>query len=137
MEQIAKDLKDKGVAFSMVYTREPHAGKKVSGFDFTDKKQTRTYQERVDYALEMLKHYKQERPILIDEFGENSLQQKIGGGVPNSLLVIDPEGKVALWQEWSDPDGLREKLQDMTGAAASAGAPGRPAGQSNPPATTP
>jgi len=137
MEQIAKDFKDKGVAFYMVYTREPHAGEKLLGFNFSGKKQTRTHRERVDHALGMLKQYRQERPILIDEFGENSLQEKIGGGVPNSLLVIDPEGRAALWQQWSDPKALREKLQDMTGPAADASAPELPAGRSNAPAPTP
>lgn len=125
MDKIAKDFKDKGVAFYMLYTREPHAGQKLREFDFSKKKQTKTREERVDYAVAMIKQYSQFRPVLIDTFGEKCLQRTIGGSMPNSLIVVDKEGKVALWQAWSDAKALRKKLEEMTGtkpAAAPAGA---------------
>jgi hypothetical protein len=115
MDKIAKDFKDHGVVSYMLYTREPHAGQKMEDFDFSTKTQTKTHQERVDYALEMLKEYAQTRPVLIDTFGDECLQKTIGGGMPNSLIVLDKEGKVALWQEWSDSKALRKKLVEMTG----------------------
>ena len=115
MDRIAKDFKDHGVVFYMLYTREPHAGQKMGKFDFSEKKQTKTNKERVDYALEMLKEYSQFRPVLIDTFGEKCLQNTLGGKMPNSLVVVDKEGKVALWQAWSNPKELRKKLVDMTG----------------------
>jgi hypothetical protein len=115
MDKIAKDFKDKGVAFYMLYTREPHAGQKMRGFDFSEKKQTETREERVDYALAMIKQYSQFRPVLIDTFGEKCLQKTVGGNMPNSLIVVDKEGKVALWQAWSDAKALRKKLEEMTG----------------------
>ncbi|MFC1736708.1 hypothetical protein ACFL1X_11370 [Candidatus Hydrogenedentota bacterium] len=127
MEKIAKDFKDADVVFYMLYTREPHPGQKMGpggrggkaaadwNFDFSDKKQTKTHEERVDYALEMMKEYSEERSILVDTFGEKCLQKTLGGGRPNSLIVIDKEGKVALWQSWSSPNGLRKKLDEMTG----------------------
>ena len=119
MDKIAKDFKDKGVEFYMLYTREPHAGQEMGRYDFSEKKQTRTHKERVDYALEMIKEHSEERRVLIDEFGDKSLQKKIGGGRPNSLIVVDKEGKVALWQGWSDPEKLRTKLEEMTKPAKS------------------
>jgi hypothetical protein len=115
MEKIAKDFKDGGVVFYMLYTREPHPGQDRGEFNFSDKKQTKTAKERVDYALEMMKEYSQERPILIDKFGEEPLQKTIGGNRPNSLIVVDREGKVALWQDWSEPAALHKKLCEMTG----------------------
>ena len=121
MEKIARDFKEKDVVFYMLYTREPHAGQQMGRFDFSDKKQTATREERVDYALEMLKERSQERPVLIDEFGENCLQQTLGGNRPNSLVVIDREGRLALWQNWSDPVALREKLEEMTSESGKPG----------------
>ncbi len=115
MLKIAKDFKDKDVVFFVLYTREPHATQKVGKFDFSDKKQTKTRKERVDYAIEMLKEYGEERPILIDTFGKTCLQKTIGAGMPNSLIVIDKDRKAVLWQSWSDPDKLRAKLDEMTG----------------------
>lgn len=115
MEKIAKDFKDHGVVFYVLYTREPHAGAKLQGRDFTKKKQTQTHQERVDNALELLKDKAKNRPIMIDTFGDRCLQKTIGGGRPNSLVVMDKRGKVALWQDWSDAKKLREKLEELTG----------------------
>jgi len=98
----------------MLYTREPHAGHKMREFDFSKTKQTKTKEERVDYALAMIKEFSQLRPVLIDTFGEKCLQRTIGGGMPNSLIVVDKEGKVALWQAWSDAKALRKGLEEMT-----------------------
>jgi hypothetical protein len=119
MDQIAKDFKDKGVEFYMLYTREPHAGQKMREWDFSDKKQTKSHQERIDYALEMMKEYAQHRPILIDTFGDKCVQKTLGGNMPNSLVVIDGDGKLVLWQLWSDAKKLRTKLEEMTGTVTS------------------
>ena len=115
MDKIAKGFKAKGVVSTMLYTREPHAGQKRTGFDFSDKKQTKTHQERVDYALTMMKAYAEHRAILIDTFGDDCVQKKLGGNRPNSLIVVDREGKLVLWQDWSDPHLLQKKLEEMTG----------------------
>jgi hypothetical protein len=115
MDKIAKGFAAKGVVCTMLYTREPHAGQKRSGFDFSDTRQTKTHEERIDYALAMMKAYAEHRPILIDTFGEDCIQKKIGGNQPNSLIVVDRKGKLALWQAWSDPHELQKKLEEMTG----------------------
>ena len=114
MDKIAQDFEDKDVVFYTVYTREPHAGEDRGRYDFSDKKQTRTEAERVVYAAEMIKKRGVKRSILIDTFGPKSVQNVLGNGRPNSLIVIDLQGKVALWQSWSDPKKLRAKLEEMT-----------------------
>ena len=119
MEKIAKEYKEKGVEFYQLYTREPHPGQDLSKrsgderYDFSDKKQTKTTEEREEYADEMVGEFGQERPVLIDIFGKDCVQNWLGGGAPNSLAVIDREGKLALWQVWSDAKKLREKLDEM------------------------
>lgn len=115
MDKIARDFQDKGVVFYMLYTREPHAGQQMRNFDFTDKVQTKTHEQRVEYALGMLETYSQHRPILVDTFGKDCVQMTIGGNRPNSLILVDEEGKLVLWQRWSDSDELRKKLQELTG----------------------
>ena len=114
MLKVVEEFKDKGVAFLVVYTREPHAGQKFMGYDFSDKEQTKTHDERVENAKELIDKHGETRTILIDEFGDKSVQKTIGGGRPNSLVVVDKDGKVALWQGWSNPAELRKKLEEMT-----------------------
>lgn len=116
MNQLAKDYKDKDVVSYVLYTREPHAGQNRGreGMDFSEKKQTATHEERVDYAKQMLKDFPDEkRDILIDTFGPECIQIKYGAGRPNSLLVIDKKGKLVLWQEWANPEKIRAKLNEM------------------------
>lgn len=115
MDKIYMDYKDKDVIFYSLYTREPHPGQIRGGYDFSDIKQTQTHEERVAYAEEMIEQTKQKRPIIIDTFGENCIQNTLGGGMPNSAFIIDKEGKLALWQKWSDPNAIRAKLEEMTG----------------------
>jgi len=137
MNKIANDFKDKGVVFYVLYTREPHAGQDMTrgfGMDFSNVKPTRTHQERVDYAKGMVKEFNERRTILVDTFGEDCLQRTIGGGRPNSMIVVDKEGKIALWQDWGNPAELRRTLEKMTGTkpSATSGSPrnrARPAGE--------
>lgn len=118
MDSIAVNYKDKGVIFYNLYTREPHPGQGTRGdderYDFTNKKQTATHEERVDYALQMIKDFNQVRPIMVDIFGPDCVQNWLGGSWPNSLIVIDREGILQLWQSWANVEGLREKLEEMT-----------------------
>ncbi len=121
MEKIAVDFKEHSVVFYNLYTREPHPGQDTSRrsgdkrLDFTNIPQTKTMDEREVYALKMIKDWSQNRPIMIDTFGDDCVQKWLGGGAPNSLAVIDRDGKLVLWQVWSDAEGLRKKLEEMTG----------------------
>jgi hypothetical protein len=127
MDKIATDFKDKGVVFYNLYTREPHPGEdtrrknKETGertgdnrMNFTEIPQTKTMEEREEYALKMLKDWNQVRPIMVDTFDKNCVQKWLGGNAPNSLAVIDRDGKLALWQVWSNAKELRAKIEEMT-----------------------
>ena len=123
MDKLAADFKDNGVDFYNVYTREPHPGEDYSEkrdderMDFTNKKSTETQEERRAYAREMVKKFGNTRPIMIDRIGKDCVQNNLGGNAPNSLALIDAEGKLVLWQPWSDPNELRTKLEELTGKA--------------------
>ena len=114
MDKIYEDFKYKDVVFYNLYTREPHPGQKFGKFDFSNKKQTKSFEERLAYAKEMIKERNQKRPIIIDTFGKDCIQNSLGGRMPNSLVVIDKNGKIALWQDWSNSRKLRAKLEEMT-----------------------
>jgi hypothetical protein len=127
MDKIAVDYKDKGVEFYNLYTREPHAGEdrsKRNGdkrYDWTNVPQTKTMGEREDYALKMIKDFNQVRPILIDIFpdsekGIKTVQKWLGGGAPNSGIVIDRNGKMVFWQDWAKPNDLRENIEKLLAA---------------------
>ncbi len=120
MDKVAADFKEKGVDFYNVYTREPHPGEDYSEreddkrFDFTDKTSTKTYEDRLANALDMIKSFGNNRPIMVDLVGKDCVQNGLGGGAPNSLALIDREGKLVLWQAWSNAKELRAKLEEMT-----------------------
>ena len=116
MNKISEDFKDKGVLVYTVYTREPHAGETFAGYDFSKREQTKTQKERVNYARVLIEEHGLKFPVLIDTFSPDCVQETLGYGAPNSTIVIDKEGKTALWQTWTDPDGLRKKLEEMTGS---------------------
>ncbi len=111
-----KNTKDKDVEFYTVYTQEPHAGEKMRSYDFSDRKQTKTVDDRVNYAKILVEDHGLKRPIIIDGFAKDNLQNTLGGGAPNSMLLIDREGKAALFQPWSDPIGLEKKLDKLIDA---------------------
>lgn len=136
MDKIAQDFAKKDVVFYTVYVREPHAGQARPDYDFSNKRDARNEAERLAHAVEMAKEYGVKRPILIDNFGHDGFQDYLDGGDPNSLVAIDRQGKLALWQRSSDPKKLRKKLDEMTrdhvpasrpadGAALPAPKPGR------------
>ncbi len=121
-EKIAQEFKDEDVYFCMLYTREPHPTQKLMGFDFSEVPQTKSLEERTDYALKMIEDYTENRAVLIDHMppkkdsdDPQTVQKTLGGNRPNSLIVVDKEGKVAMWQDWSEPNGLRSILYQLTG----------------------
>ncbi len=71
--------------------------------------------DRENYANSMINLYSQKRPVLIDVFGPDCIQNTIGGKMPNSAFIINKERKMVLWQEWSNPAEIRAKLEEMTG----------------------
>lgn len=117
MNKIAEDFKDKGVLVYTVYTKEPHAGEVMRDFDFSGKKQTKTPEDRVNYAKLLIENHSLKYPVLIDTFCPDCIQKTLGGGAPNSVLVIDKDSKAAMWQTWAQPVPLRKKLEEMTGGA--------------------
>ena len=115
MNKLAIEFEDKDVIFYNLYTREINQSKKTEELNSSDEKNTKTQNEHSDLILEILEKYNKVLPILVDTFHPDCIQNTLGGGWwINSLIVIDKEGKVALWQESAEPENLRAKLKEMT-----------------------
>ena len=114
MDEIAVDFEDRDVVLYSVYTREPYTDEDVQNSDFSVDNKTELGKIYVDYTLEILMESNEKREILIDIVGPDYIQKVLGGSKSSSIIVIDREGKVALWQEFIDLTALRAKLNELT-----------------------
>jgi len=114
MEDIVTEFEDKDVIFFTVYTREPYPGEEIRNSNSNSKKHNKSTEKYFDPALEIIMEHNRKRQVLIDIVGPNYIMKTLGGSRTHSLIVIDREGRVALWQEWVDPKALRTKLKEIT-----------------------
>ncbi len=78
MDALYEKYKDKDVEFYTVYTQEPHTGEKMRSYDFSDRKQTKTVDDRVNYAKILVGDHGLKRPIVIDGFAKDNLPEYAG-----------------------------------------------------------
>lgn len=96
MENLARKFAEHPVKFILVYTREPHSNEGV----FKDVNQPTDYDTRHKYAQRTCSELNVEREVLIDSMdGE---VQKLYGGLPNMLYILDSDGKVVYHNRWAD-----------------------------------
>src|SRR5262245_21770439 len=77
--------------------------------------QTHSWEERAERARSFRQQYKVGRHVLVDEDGEGSVQQ-LYGGKDNQLVVIGPDGCIALKLDHADTQALKEFLEEHLGA---------------------
>jgi len=114
MEAVATKYKDK-VTFVFVYCREAHPEGdrlKTTTKDGQAIPQALTSRERKAMAENFCKDMQLARRILVDEFGDKSVQ-RLYGGMPNPTLVIDVDGKVALKMAWTGGEELDRFLNQF------------------------
>jgi len=73
--------------------------------------------ERLLHVQEAKKTLGATVPWLCDTI-DNDLKHALGNR-PNSEFVIDPEGKIVVMRDWSNPSTLRSDLEKIVGAVAS------------------
>lgn len=101
-----QDYSPKGVKFFYLYKKLQHPG----FYNYVD---PLTIEER-------LKHLKVAKQKLGTEFTwicdtmENDVRDALGR-LPNSEIVIDPDGKIVLARAWSNPTQLRTDLEELVG----------------------
>jgi hypothetical protein len=112
METVAKKYKGKA-EFVFVYCREAHPDRPVKSPASKYGKrinQARTAAERMETAQLFCQDMKMTRRILVDEFGDKSVQ-RLYGGMPNPTMVVDVDGKLALKMPWTNGKALDDFLK--------------------------
>ena len=106
MEAVYNDYQTKDVEFFYVYKSLAHPGK--DGYP-----QPVTLDERLAHIARAKVEYGTRIPWIADTI-ENDLKHALGNK-NNSEFVIDPDGKILIAREWSDPELLREDLAGLVG----------------------
>jgi len=113
MDEIYKTYRGRDdVRFFYLYTREPYAGTIPGyGWSFRDIDQPKNYDERKEYASTCRKDHRIDIPILIGAM--DGAVHKAYGNMPNSVVIIDREGRIAARKKWNDPLFVELALRDM------------------------
>lgn len=100
------------VQFLYLYTREPYAGAIPGyGWSYRDVSQPESYVERKQYASMIRKTHEIDIPIMIDTM--DGAVQKAYGNMPNSVVIMDKEGRIVARDRWNDPLYVELALRDM------------------------
>jgi hypothetical protein len=113
MDEIYKAYQGRDdVQFLYLYTREPYAGAVPGyGWSMRDVHQPETYDERKQYASTCREEHMIDIPIMIDTM--DGAVQKAYGNLPNCVVIIDREGRIAARKRWNDPLFVELTLRDM------------------------
>ena len=95
MEKVYGKRKDKA-KFFMVYHHDPHPGQGI----FRGIEQPKNMDERLKLAQRLKRETNLQMPILVDEVPRKV--SKLYGGLPNMIYIINPAGKVAYYNRWTD-----------------------------------
>jgi peroxiredoxin len=90
------------VEWLVVYVREAHPGEKAG--------QAKTIDEKIAYAKRNRDEYKEDRRIVVDSV--EGQWHHDWGLLPNTVYVINPEGKVIYRADWSFPKNVDRVLQN-------------------------
>ncbi len=102
---------DKNVEFFVVYSREPHAGERKY---FRKYSQHTSYEQKLNYACELVQEFEMKVPVLVDDLGEKT--SKAFGWMPNMVYVIDKGGKIAYKASWIEKPWLDKVLEALLAA---------------------
>ncbi len=106
METVHRDYSPKGVQFFYVYKALAHPER--NGY-----LKPVTLQERLMHIKEARRTLGSTIPWLCDGM-DNAIKEAFGNR-PNSEFIIDPQGRILVGREWSDPEALREDLARIIG----------------------
>ena len=106
METVQRDYASKDVQFFYVYKALAHP--ELNGYV-----KPVTLEERLLHIKEAQRTIGSAITWLCDGM-DNAIKEAFGNR-PNSEFIIDPEGKILVAREWSDPQALREDLEKIIG----------------------
>ena len=106
LETIERDYSSKGVKFYYIYKALAHPENNGYVAPFT-------LAERLMHVAEAKKQFGTQFHWICDSM-DNDLKHALGDR-PNSEFVIDPEGKIVVARQWSNPKELRADLEEFVG----------------------
>jgi hypothetical protein len=116
------------IQFFIVYTREAHPiGDEQTGQNKTDGvlvEQPTDAAARHRLAADARLALTLTSPMLMDSM-DNALERTLGG-FPNASIIIGPNSTIVARQQWTDPSGLRELLDDALATPAATDKPANP-----------
>jgi hypothetical protein len=118
MDALAEKYQDE-VKFLLVYGYEAHAedARVAGGFglDQMPALDTKDSEERRSLARSFRATYQIQRQVMVDNFEEQSAACRLLGTVhfAHPLVVLDVEGKLALYMSLADVRGLDEALERL------------------------
>jgi peroxiredoxin len=101
MQEIAKKYPE--FNFVVLYVREAHPGNRISNHT--------AFENKIDAAKEAIRFYKDNRTILVDN--TNGEAHKVYGTLPNSVYVIDTDGKILFAKAWNNTNYLEPVLEQI------------------------
>lgn len=107
LEAVHRDYSPLGVRFFFIYKALAHP-ELAGGYV-----QPITTAERLLHARQAAKQFGTQIPWIVDDI-DNRLKHAMGDR-PNSQFLISPEGKVVRKRAWSNPQLVRQDLQELLG----------------------
>lgn len=108
IEDAYEKYRSKDVEFFVVYSKEPHA---EEGRYFKNFTQHTSYEQKKEYASQLVKEHGMKVPVLIDGLDEAVVAAF--GKMPNMTFVVDKEGKIAYKADWAEAERLEEVLDEL------------------------
>jgi len=103
MERIYKDYQDKNVEIVLLYSREPHPGKRYP--------QPATLEERMAHAQEFQRIHQVSHPIWVDDM-DNTVRA-LYGARPNMVYIVDKRGLIIYKSTWTVPEDIEGVLANL------------------------
>lgn len=92
------------VAFVVLYTREAHPGERRGAH--------RDLADKLDMARGLVDLAREWRRVVVDDL-DGSLHRRLEGA-PNSVTILDPDGRVRCYLHDSDPSAVGRVLEELS-----------------------
>lgn len=90
--------------FLVLYVREAHPGNNITYH--------KSYHDKMEATKEASRFYEDRRTILVD--GVDGKAHKVYGTLPNSVYVIDTDGRILYAKPWNNTDYLENILDNIS-----------------------
>lgn len=109
-EQLKEKYAGRDVEILHLYVREPHPDETI----FTDYHEHETYEQKMQYARELVEQKSMTADVLVDGIDEQVHHTL--GDLPNLVYVVGKDGRVHYKATWSDAERIDKALAELVTA---------------------